>query len=83
MKLFSVLIIALVLTLLTIPLNEAFAQDGMSITDCQSRCGTRLETGQVVGNYQAIAACRDRCEREYWEKMDQQGKKRKSSLFDD
>ncbi len=82
MKSLSVLTITLALILTMISLNEAFAQD-VSITDCQSRCGIRTDMGQVVGNYQAIAACRDRCAREYWEKMDRQGKKKKGSLFDD
>jgi len=82
MKYLSMLIPAFALTLTIISLNEVFAQDE-TITDCQSRCGIRTESGEVVGNYQVIAACRDRCTREYWEKMDQQGKKGKSSLFDD
>jgi len=82
MKYLSMLIPAFALTLTMVSLSEVFAQDE-TITGCQSRCGIRTESGEVTGNYQAIAACRDRCAREYWEKMDRQGKKGKSSLFDD
>jgi len=83
MKLLSILLFALALSLTLISFNQVSAQDDMTITDCQSRCGIRLESGQIVGNYQAIAACRDRCAREYWERMERQGQKRKSSLYDD
>ena len=82
MKLLSILLFALALWLTLISLNQVSAQDDMTITDW-SRCGIRLESGQIVGNYQAIAACRDRCAREFWDKMDRQGQKRKSSLYDD
>jgi hypothetical protein len=82
MKLLSILLFA-ALSLTLISLNQVSAQDDMTITACQSRCGIRLESGQIVGNYQAIAACRDRCAREFWDKMDRQGQKRKSSLYDD
>jgi hypothetical protein len=83
MKSLSILIVALALSLTTISLNEVFAQDDATITDCQSRCGTVTWTGQVVGNPQAIAACRDRCTRQYWNKTEGQEKKQRKSLFDD
>ena len=83
MRFFYVLIVALALTIFIISLNEALAQDDMTISGCQSRCLIRVEAGFVVGNYQAAAACRERCVREYWEKFDRQLKKGKSSLFDD
>ncbi len=83
MKSFSILMLAFALALTVISLNSVLAQDDLSITDCQSRCGTRTDMGQVIGNYQAIAACRDRCTRQYWDKADKPEKKKKSSLFDD
>jgi hypothetical protein len=83
MKSFSTLMLAFALTLTMISLNDVFAQDDLSITDCQSRCGTRTDMGQIIGNYQAIAACRDRCARQYWDKTDKPDKKKKGSLFDD
>ena len=83
MKSFSTLMLAFALTLTMISLNDVFAQDDLSITDCQSRCGTRTDMGQIIGNYQAIAACRDRCARQYWDKADKPDKKKKGSLFDD
>ena len=83
MKYLSTLMLALALTLTMISLNEVFAQDYSTITDCESRCGTRTDMGQVIGNYQAIAACRDRCARQFWDKTDRPEKKSKSSFFDD
>ncbi len=85
MKLLSLLMLVFALTLINIFLNDVFAQDYATISDCQSRCGIRTDTGQVLGNYQAIAACRDRCARQYWnrtEKQERKGKS-KSSIFDD
>lgn len=82
MKYLSILIIGLALALTMASLNEVFAQDE-TITDCQSRCGRRTEMGVIIGNPQVIAACRDRCTREYWDKIDKQGKKTKKSSFDD
>ena len=83
MKSLCILILALALSLTTISLNEVFAQDDATITDCQSRCGTVTWTGQVVGNPQAIAACRDRCTTQYWNKTEGQEKEQRKSLFDD
>jgi hypothetical protein len=83
MRISCTLILAAIFTLTMVSLNAPLAQDDLTITDCQSRCGTRTWTGQVTGNPQAIAACGDRCEREFWDKVDRQGQKRKSSLFDD
>jgi hypothetical protein len=83
MKSLSILIFVLALMLTTISLNEVFAQDDATISDCQSRCGTVTWTGQVVGNPQAIAACRDRCTRQFWDKTEGQKKKQSGSLFDD
>ncbi len=84
MKYLSILMIALILTLTMMSVIEVFAQQDMTITDCQSKCGIRVETGQVLclGNCQIIVACRARCVREYWDKMDRQGQKIKSSLYD-
>jgi hypothetical protein len=83
MKSLSILMLALALTLTMISLDEVFAQDDSTITDCQSRCGTVTWTGQVTGNPQAIAACRDRCARQFWNKTDAREKKQSKSLFDD
>jgi hypothetical protein len=83
MKSLSILIFVLALTLTTISLDKVFAQDDSSISDCQSRCGTVTWTGQVVGNPQAIAACRDRCARQFWSKTEGREKKQSKSLFDD
>ncbi|MGO9119997.1 MAG: hypothetical protein ACLQPD_20585 [Desulfomonilaceae bacterium] len=74
MKSLSILMLALALTLTMISLTEVFAQDDSTITDCQSRCGTVTWTGQVTGNPQAIAACRDRCARQFWSKTEGQQK---------
>jgi hypothetical protein len=74
MKLSSIVILALISALL-ISLN-VLAQD--TISDCDQRCGIRTDMGQVVGNYQSIAACRDRCNREFWKKFEgkeKEGKK--------
>ncbi len=82
MKFLSIMIIGLALASTVVSLNQVFAQDDLSITDCQSRCGTRTDMGQIIGNYQAIAACRDRCARQFWDKTERPEKKRKDSLFD-
>ncbi len=82
MKYLSILAMTSALILTMTSLDEVFAQDE-TITDCQSRCGRRTETGQVLGNPQLIADCRDRCMRQYWDKTENQGKKTKKSLFDD
>ncbi len=83
MKFVSILIIALILPLILVSLGEVYAQDDLSITECESRCGTRTDMGQVIGNYQAIAACRSRCASQYWNKTEKKDKKKKDSLFDD
>src|SRR5271157_1726713 len=75
MKLLSIVTSALISVLL-ISLN-ALAQD--TIGECEQRCGIRrTDMGQVIGNPQMIAACRDRCNREYWKKFEgkeKEGKK--------
>jgi hypothetical protein len=81
MKLVFNLTTIFALTLITI--LGVFAQDDSTITDCENRCGTRSWTGQIIGNPQDIAACRDRCVSQYWNKIDGQEKKGKSSFFDD
>ncbi len=74
MKWLSIVILALISVLL-ISLNVP-AQE--TIGECEQRCGIRTDMGGVVGNYQAIAACRDRCSREFWKKLEgkeKEGKK--------
>ncbi len=75
MKLLSIVILALISVLL-ISLN-VLAQD--TIGECEQRCGIRrTEMGQVIGNPQAIFACRDRCDKEFWKKLEgkeKEGKK--------
>ena len=80
MKYLSILMIALILTLTMMSVIEVFAQQDMTITDCQSKCGIRVETGQVLclGNCQIIVACRDRCVREFWTRWTGKGKKSKA-----
>lgn len=77
MKLLSIAILALISVLLISP--NAPAQD--TIGECEQRCGIRrTDMGQVIGNPQLIAACRDRCEKEFWKKLEdkeKEGKKRR------
>ncbi len=82
MKFLLMLTIAVALTLNVIFLNGVLAQD--TISDCEQRCGIRTDTGSIVGNPQAIYACRERCSKQYWDKAEKPAKKGKgSSLFDD
>ena len=55
-------------------LNDLSAQDDLTISECEQRCGRKTDTGVIIGNYQAIAACRDRCSREIWKKVDRNEK---------
>jgi hypothetical protein len=74
MKLLSILMLTIILMLTMISLNDLSAQDDLTISECEQRCGRKTDTGVIIGNYQAIAACRDRCSQEIWKKVDQKDK---------
>ena len=75
MRISYILILAVIFMLTMVSLNAPLAQDDLTISACEQRCGIRTDLGQVMpGNYQAFAACRDRCNREFWKKFDRQEK---------
>jgi hypothetical protein len=74
MKLLSVSMLTMTLMLTMVSLNDLSAQDDLTISECEQRCGRKTDTGVIIGNYQAIAACRDRCSREIWKKVDRNEK---------
>ena len=80
MRISYILILAVIFMLNMVSLNAPLAQDDLTISDCERRCGIRTEFGQVIGNYQAIYACRARCSQEFWKKVDgeeKEGRKRR------
>jgi hypothetical protein len=74
MKLLSILTLSVILVLATVSVNVLLAQDDFTIGQCEQRCGTRTETGQIIGNYQDIARCRERCRQEFWKRVDRKDK---------
>jgi len=74
MKLLSILMLTMIPMFTVVSLNDLSAQDDLTISDCEQRCGRKTDTGAIIGNYQDIAACRDRCSREAWKKVDRKEK---------
>jgi len=79
MKIPSTLMLGVILMLTMVSLNNLFAQDDLTISECEQRCGKQTDTGAIIGNYQVIAACRARCSQQYWDKVDREEKENERS----